>query len=265
VIAEESLSALGFTDLEALLYCELLRQSPASGYRLAKAVGKAPANTYHADEGTPRAFLPVPPAELLAVLQNRFEQRRAEAASQLARIAKPTEADRIYQIRDAGQLYERAQTMLAEAGDIILFDLFPEPFSRMRPALDAAVRRGVTVAGLVYEPLPEPAAFTTLMAAGAPQLTARWPGAQMTLITDGQEHLVALLSGGGGTVLHGAWSDSAYLSCLHHNGLASEIRLLGACPDEDDPLAGLGLLRSYPAGLRTLLSEKGNVPLEEIS
>ena len=39
---------LGFTEIEALVFCELTRLGPTTGYRLAKALGKAAANTYGA-------------------------------------------------------------------------------------------------------------------------------------------------------------------------------------------------------------------------
>ena len=49
----------------------------------------------------------------------------------------------------------------------------------------------------------------------------------MTIIADGREHLTALLSRDGQHCHHGVWSDSVYLACLHHSGLAAEI-VLGA-------------------------------------
>jgi sugar-specific transcriptional regulator TrmB len=262
---EDSLAAFGFTELEARLYCELLRQSPASGYRLAKAVAKAPANTYQAlasllrkgavmvDDGTARAFRPVPPAELLTALKRRFEAQAHRAAGELARIERAPEGDRIYQLQDVRQVFERALSMIAAAGDVILFDLFPGPYDRLSGALEDAARRGVSVAGLVYEGVAEATPLTAVSAAGAPYLRERWPGAQLSLVVDAQEHLLALLSDDGDRVLHGIWSGSAYLSCLQHNGLSSEIRLLDAIPAEDDRLARISLLSAFPAGLRSLL------------
>ena len=72
---------LGFTKTEARVFCELTRLGPSTGYRLAKAVGKATANTYAAletlaqkgavliDEGESRAWRAVPAAELIAALE----------------------------------------------------------------------------------------------------------------------------------------------------------------------------------------------------
>lgn len=45
---EETLMPLGFTETEALAYCELQRAGPSTGYRIAQGIGKAQANTYKA-------------------------------------------------------------------------------------------------------------------------------------------------------------------------------------------------------------------------
>ena len=48
--AVESLQELGFTETEALAYAGLVPISPATGYRVAQAIGKPAANTYKALE-----------------------------------------------------------------------------------------------------------------------------------------------------------------------------------------------------------------------
>ncbi|WP_414642637.1 helix-turn-helix domain-containing protein [Brevundimonas sp.] len=40
--AEQALTALGFTVLEARVYCALLASGPATGYRLARPLGRRP-------------------------------------------------------------------------------------------------------------------------------------------------------------------------------------------------------------------------------
>lgn len=260
----QSLIGFGFTELEADLYCALLRDAPASGYRLAKLVGKAPANTYQGlaslvrkgaamvDEGAARAFRPVPPEELLNRLQAEFEQRRRRASARLASIAREPERDGIFQIKDMAALYARATEMIARAEDIILFDLFPLPFAELVDALRSAARRGVRVAGIDYAGAREEG-MTMVSPAGPRMIEERWPGSQLTIIADAQEHLVALLSPDRSRVLHGVWSASAYLSCLQHNGLASEIRLLDAFPGDGDRLQELSLLHAMPPGVRSIL------------
>lgn len=259
----ETLTALGFTETEALVYCELLKASPATGYRLAQAVGKAPANTYQAlsalvqkgaamvDESGGKSFRAVPPAELLAAMAAAFETRRKAAAEALERLAQPSEDDRIYQLKSADQVMQRALAMIEGAREIVLFDLFPEPLEALRPALERAAAQGVTVAGTSYgEAAGRTAPF--LLVRGADYVLRRWPGRQVSLVADAREHLDALLSRDGRSLLHGVWSDSAWLACSRHNGLACEVRL-SRHPDAVDPLADLSLIRSAPEGFRALV------------
>jgi sugar-specific transcriptional regulator TrmB len=261
---EQALAALGFTDTEARVYCELLRAGPATGYRLSQAIGKAAANTYQAlsalsqkgavlvDDGDARAFRAVAPAELLAALERGFDQRRTEAEAALKRLHVPAGDDRIYQLKTPDQVYERARAMIEGARQIILFDAFPAPLARLTPALDQAAASGVTVAGLAYGQAPA-AGFSAFTSHGADFVAERWPGQQLSLVVDALQHLVVLLSDDGERVLHGVWSDSVYLACLKHSGLASEIRVSERGGAETDPLARLSLLRSYPPGLKALV------------
>jgi len=272
--AADALSALGFTEIEARVYCELLRSAPSTGYRLAQAVGKAPANTYQAlaalqqkgavmvDDGEAKSFRPVPPSELLSALGRRFEERRAGAAEALEKLSTPAADDRIYQIKSAAQALERARAMIAAAREIVLFDLFPEPLEALRPDLERAAARGVRTAGVLYRD-PGSAAFAWRIASGSAFALDHWPGSQMTLVADAREHLVALLSRDGAGVRHGVWSDSVYLGCMQHNALAAELRLADATTTVAGDLADLSLLRSSPPGLRALVGPGAPIPVFE--
>lgn len=263
---ESTLASLGFTEIEAAIYCELLRGPPATGYRLAKAIGKAPANTYQAlagltskgavmsDDGQAKAYRATPPTELLTGLQRTFEASRNEAQAALEALHAPTEDDRIYQLKSPAQIYERAEGMIAGAREILLFDLFPEPLARLESALRQAQARGVVVAGLIYGAAPD-LPFPVVAMRNRAIVAERWPGLQLSLVTDASEHLVALLAPDGQTARHGVWSDSVYLACLKHSGLAAEIQI-SAAPDAESPLNGLSLLRAYPSGLSRLIGPR---------
>src|SRR5690348_5292210 len=106
--ASQILVPFGFTGLESEIYAFLLKESPATGYRIAQAIGKAAANTYKAieglqqkgavliEEGASRSCRAVPPDELLARLTRDFEWRRAEAEILLSRINSESSDDRVY-------------------------------------------------------------------------------------------------------------------------------------------------------------------------
>ncbi len=259
---EDVLTPFGFTELESRLYGELVKRSPATGYGLGKAVGKATANAYQAlnglvrkgaviaDDGDPRTYRAVPPAELFAALRGDFAGKADSAEAALASLYSPPDEQRLYPLKNLAQAIERARGVIRAANEILLFDLFPLPLQWLRAELDDAFARGVVVAGLVYGPTD--ARFSHVIGPGEGFTTQGWPGLQMTLINDGREVLVALVAADGRDLVQGYWSDSAFVACLHHNGLASELRLAALSPNGGDPLQALSLLSSMPSGLRTL-------------
>ncbi|WGM39957.1 helix-turn-helix domain-containing protein [Caulobacter sp. NIBR1757] len=261
---EAALAGLGFTDTEARLYCELVRSGPATGYRLAKAIGKAPANTYQAlealsqkgavltEDAEAKTWRAAPPAELVSALDAAHARRSAAALDALSRLPAAAGDARLYALRTPQQAYARARAMIAAAREAILFDLSPEPFELLKAALEQAAAQGVTVAGLIYA--PSATTLTTVQSASAELVNSRWPGQQITIVADAREQLTALIAPGGETLTQGVASDSPFLACLQHSGLSAELRLQRAAPAHD-PLAHLSLLALRPPGLRDLIGE----------
>lgn len=252
---------LGFTEIEALVFCELTRLGPSTGYRLAKAVGKAPTNTYQAldalsqkgavlvDEGEAKTWRAVPAAELIAALNARFEQRSQAGLSALQTLKAPDAEPRLYALKTPDQVLARARSMIAAAREVVIFDLFPEPFAALEPDLAQAAARGVRAVGQIYAPQATP--VETVLRDTAPSQLAAWPGLQVTVIADAREHLTALLSRDGRRCRHGVWSDSVYLACVQHSGLAAEIVL--AAQDTGHSLSfDPSLFASRPPGLDDL-------------
>jgi len=83
----ETLTSLGFTELEATVYCYLVENSPATPYRVARDIGKPVANTYKTvqalyqkglvliDDTNSRLCQALPPAEVLSKLKSSFLER----------------------------------------------------------------------------------------------------------------------------------------------------------------------------------------------
>ena len=107
--AVRALTDLGLNQLEAEVYAALLRESPATGYRLAQILGKPAAGVYKAleslanqgaielDDGRTRQCRAVPSRELLAQLERRFTERKRRAEAVLSTIPHAGMDDRIYQ------------------------------------------------------------------------------------------------------------------------------------------------------------------------
>jgi len=262
-----TLAPFGFSEIEALIYGFLLREGPATGYRVSHGIAKPTANTYKAirtlaergaltvEDSHTRLCRAVPPEELLSRLERQFQVQKGQAAERLSRLHRENGDDRVYQLESAEQVLERARVMLGRATQIALLDVFPQPLEALKADLAAASRRGVTIALQCYAPISLPG-ILVVQNDLSPELMDSWPGLQLSLVVDAQEHLLALLSKDGQGVHQAIWSTSTFLSCMQHNHLACELRLnildskLGE--KAQSAFQQISLLRADPPGLRTL-------------
>ena len=268
VQAAQALENLGFSEIESLIYCFLLKESPATGYRISHAIGKPTANTYKAiaalaqrgaiviDDAENRLCRAVPPTELLDRLDRDFGSRRRQAESQLAKIRPALNDDRVYQLSDVDQVLERARTMLAGAKSVALVDVFPKLMTQVAPHLEAAAKRGLEVAVRAYQRV-NLKGVTVLVAGDAERVLNVWPGEQLNIVVDAEQYMLALLAKDAQSVHQAIWSNSTFLSCLQYNGLASELILTetqqGRRHAGLSPLEKLSLTRSKSPGMRKLI------------
>ena len=268
----KSLQELGFSEIEALVYAFLVQGEAATGYRISHAIGKPTANTYKAiaslvqqgavqvDEGGNRLIRAVPPDELLAGLERRSREKREAARAALARRSSATADERIYALRARDQVFERARAMLGRAREIVLADLFPGPLDLLAAELEGAVSRGVRVVVKTYG-RRDLRGVAEVVEPDSRRALTEWPGQQLSLVVDAEEHLFALFDPALEAVHQAVWSRSTFLSCLHHNHVAMEL-LHTAWKGRDsladsDALVGISLLSSRPPGLRRLQERVG--------
>lgn len=233
---------LGFTEIEAAAYTFLVQESPATAYRVAHGIGKPVANTYKAidalrqrgavivDGKARRSCRAVPPDELLGMLDQRRRARVEAAARALSALEPAGEDDGVYAIGSRRQTLARFRDMLARARDLALIDVFPEPLTQLRPAIEAAAARGVLVAVQIYAPAKIRGVELIVRSDGA-ELQQRWPGQWLNIAIDGSEFLLAFF---GTSTDQAIWSRSPYLSWIYHGGIASEMiaSRLGSAIDE---------------------------------
>lgn len=263
---EDALIPLGFTETEALAYCELLRTGPATGYRIAQGIGKAQANTYKTlstlsqkgavidDGGDPRSFRAVAPDQLIAALNTRFADQTQAAADALASLKSHEAEDRLYQLRSPDQVWAQAEAMIDAATETLLFDCFPQVEARLADALGRAVERGVVVSGVVYDDAQaRHGGYQVVRSRTAERVLERWPGAELRLAADATQHLLALLTRDLTEVRHALWSDSIYLSVQQHYALSAELRLHALPAPEREVAPQLTVAGMHPPGLRSLL------------
>ena len=162
--APSTLQALGFSEIEALVYCYLLTNSPATGYRVSRGIGKPVANTYKAiadlkDRGVlgvsnddKTIARPISPEELLGRLDGEFQGHRTRAAAELAKLSREPDDEHVYRLSTTEEVLSRARAMMDGAQKIVLIDAFPGFWDALRSSAAQAQTRGVTVLAKLYAP-----------------------------------------------------------------------------------------------------------------
>lgn len=149
--AAEALVPFGFTALESEVYAFLLKENPATGYRIAQAIGKPAANTYKAiaslerkgalsiEDGESRRCVPVPPAALLGRLAKRYEADQKGALSALRKAAvPPAETARLVAVHGTESALGMARAMLGTARGHVLLHAHPDLIEALAPEIEAA-------------------------------------------------------------------------------------------------------------------------------
>jgi predicted DNA-binding transcriptional regulator len=267
----QPLQALGFTEIEALIYGFLVENSPATGYRISHAIGKQPPNTYKAiavledkgaikiEVGEKKLCRAVPPSELLNKLEQRFKKHCRKANRALEALSSSPQDEGIYRLKTVDQVIQQSIVMLKQAQDIVLCDLFPGPFNLLTDSLIETAARGVNVICRIYEGEQIPG-VTTLPLAKYNPIYDSWPGQHINIVIDAEEYLIGLLSKDMKSVYEAVWSRSIFLSCQHHNHLVGEIfyvnlesKQRNLSLEAKKKLKNISLLKFYPSGLKTLI------------
>ena len=230
------LGPLGFTETEALVYGELLRQPDQTGYGLSKSINKGQPITYAALSGleskgavlvgigAAKAYRATPPAELLAVLRDKFERRCAAAQEKLAKASDSAASEDLFQLRSLDQVLERARVMTKGATATVLFEMLPA-FDTLRSSfVEAALRPDVDVVGLVFRPEDHIDGARTVMPARAAEILKLWKQDVLIIIVDARQVLIASLDADG-QLSRAIWTDSVFFSVLFHNAIAADILL----------------------------------------
>jgi sugar-specific transcriptional regulator TrmB len=232
--ATQPLVKLGLTFLEAEIYSYLLQHSPVTGYAVAKALGKPAANVYKAietleaksavevEDGPTRLCRPVPWAELLEFLEQRFRRHRDEAAEGLRRLPGPDHDARIYHLRDPHQVIGKFRQLLSTAKTIALIDIHWDSLEELKQDVERTAARDVIVALKVYTSLDIKGA-DVLLDLKHEEIRTRWPAQWILMVVDGSQMLLALITADSSRVVQAIWSGSPFLSWFHHSSLHREM------------------------------------------
>ncbi|MCP4706232.1 MAG: TrmB family transcriptional regulator [candidate division Zixibacteria bacterium] len=226
---------LGFTNLEAEIYTCLVQHSPATGYKVAKEIGKPVANTYKAieslhkkgaiiiDNSSTRLCRAVDIDELLDNLKNRVTVFSEQAKNELSKLTSSQTDNKIYQLRSVDQIFARLRNMLSNCKRVAILDLFPNVVEKLRENILEASDRGVKITLKVYEPIGLPGINIEVGTKGK-TVVQRWPGTWANGVFDGEEYLLAFISKDLREVYQAVWSNNHYLSWVYYSAIVQELK-----------------------------------------
>jgi hypothetical protein len=172
----------------------------------------------------------------------------------------------VFHLKTVEHVIQRGREMLGRARGIVLCDLSPGPCERLADALRETAASGVLVICHVYAGEEIEGVHTLQLIDHDPALDD-WPGQQISLVVDSEEHLLGLLAMDMKSVHEAVWSSSNFLSCMHHNNVAAELMAIGPLSRHAGPavdVAGLlnriTLMKFRPSGLETLIRRFGPEP-----
>ena len=230
---------LGLTRSEAEVYTEMLLmggEAPLSGYKVAKAMGRDPANVtkllaaleqrgaVRMEQEKPRLFTAVPPEVFTEHLVQQAQDRRKQALSLLAKIGTTVAADGVYSLRSRGQVHEHCRKLLSECRRLVLIDGDPDWLETMREDLQTAARqRRIAVLVRACRPCAIDGAGVFVAPNGSTRI-AMAPGGWLRMVVDGEQFVSAYCrSGPDQTVLQAFWSRSPFLAFEQHHDLGLAI------------------------------------------
>ena len=201
----DKLVRIGFSEYEAKAYVALLRESPVTGYQIAKLSGVPRSMIYEVlgklvargaamtlrKEGSTQ-YAPVEATEFLDQLHREHEGLVASLKDDLVLLDSTSDLEYVWSIEGHENIMAKAEEMIDQARGRIYLSLLPATFPALRHALVGAIGRGVQVVVYSTEDLDLPGA--RVIANPVPEeAQERVEGLWLVLVVDGQEVLIGEL------------------------------------------------------------------------
>ncbi|MDP2737966.1 MAG: helix-turn-helix domain-containing protein [Pseudorhodobacter sp.] len=156
------LRALGFTDYEARVYLQLLRQSPATAYEVSKNGGVPRPNTYNAletlaqrgavllvSEG-PARYVAAPPDQLLDGLARQTSALCDHVSARLAAMVWTVDDQHVWTLSGEEQVHAKIDALIDGTEVSLMIKVASEILRRHKPALQRAAKRGVEMLVVLF-------------------------------------------------------------------------------------------------------------------
>jgi sugar-specific transcriptional regulator TrmB len=201
----DKLVQIGFSEYEAKAYVALLRDSPVTGYQLAKLSGVPRSMIYEVlgkltargaamvlrKEGSTQ-YAPVPACEFLAQLQREQDALIGALEEELAGLDAVSDLEYVWNIEGHESVMSKAREMIDQAHERIYLSLLPATFPALEEALQRAIGRGVRAVVYSTDELALPGG--RVVANPMPdEVQERVGGLWMVLVVDAAQVLVGEL------------------------------------------------------------------------
>ena len=218
-----ALEGLGFTSLEATIYVYLLKTSPATGYRVAKEVGRTFSTTYRVleslehkgavvlDDGETKQYRAVPAADLVRQMKAKLTDSGAQLVEACRQLPASELDDRIYRLKTRSQIFEKARGLLQESRERVLIEISPGPLEELRQDMEETGARGVDVTARLYSPATV-ANVRCIQSEHGCELHGYRRPEWLALFVDGVQFLIGYLPIRDGQDVRAVWSASLFLS-----------------------------------------------------
>jgi sugar-specific transcriptional regulator TrmB len=212
------LKEIGFSEYEAKAYLTLLRQSPMSGYAIARDSGVPRSKVYEVLDnlvnrgdvlvsyGEPVQYTPKLPEELIESRRCKMQNQLDEAMDELEEFqSRETPTELIWDIRGREEIISRMIEVIGRCQNQILLQIWDEDFPDIRDALVKAIERGVTVTIVSYGKIDLPGASIYAHEPGGDKITSEYGGRWAITSIDGREIVAGIISMGNES--RAAWSS----------------------------------------------------------
>ncbi len=161
----ERLKALGFTTYEAKAYITLLKNNPSTRYELSKNSGVPRSAIYdvikklenlgavNALYTNPEKYVPLPPEQLLELLNRQFKERLDEARNALKQFDTEIEPGHLWNIVGYQNMLHKAREMISRAQKTIFLSIWERECERLKKDLEEARNRGVRIIIFSFTPI----------------------------------------------------------------------------------------------------------------
>ena len=166
------LKRLGFTEYEARVYVQLLRQNPATAYEVSKNSNVPRPNTYHALDAltqrgavlpiseSPVRYAPADPQELFETISRQTRSLCSTIADRLAALTPARNDQHVWTLQGDEAVHDRIEALIADARKTLWIKAADDVLRRHTNALRMAAERGVETLIVLFGSDPEEFRFT---------------------------------------------------------------------------------------------------------